>query len=129
MRVWKSVRLAVLVLPHAVAGCAGMSPVVDNIIMDPTYFDTLNCRDLVTQLQGANARVNELITLMQKSSGGSGGTFVNALAYQTDYAKARATQKYAEESARQKGCDLSKVSVKAPEPTPPPGAGKLPPPN
>jgi hypothetical protein len=45
---------------------------------------------------------------------------VNVLAYNTDYAKARATRKYAEEAARRKGCDLGmKVEPKKPDLAPP----------
>ena len=118
-------RLGVLALAGAVASCAGISPaVVDNVMIEPIYFDTLNCPDLVAQVQTATARANELNGLMQKSATGTGGAVVNALAYQTDYAKARTTQKYAEDAARQKGCDLSsKANAKSPEAKPQPGRG------
>jgi len=120
------VRLAALALACAVAACAGIPPVLDNVMVDTAYYDTLSCPDLVTQVQGATARVNELTALMQKSAAGTGGGFVNALAYQTDYTKARTLQKYAEEAARRKGCDLTKAAVKTSQPAPQPlGGDKL----
>jgi len=50
----------------------------------------------------------------------SGNAFVNALAYDSEYASVRAKRKYAEEAAARKGCDLSeKPPAKPPDANPP----------
>ena len=45
---------------------------------------------------------------------GPAGTIVNAVAYNTEYAKARSTQKNAEEAAVRKRCDLNAEPSKPP---------------
>ena len=92
------------------AGCAAYSPVVENLLVVPGYYDTLNCTDLVREFQSSDGRMKDLTALMEKSGAGDAGAVMNALAYNTDYAKARAARKYSEEAARRKGCDL-KVKV------------------
>ena len=76
----------------------------------PGYYDTLDCPELVEKLRSSTARVRELILLMEKSGEDSGGAIVNAVAYNTEYAKARAAQKQAEEAAVRKRCDLTEPS-------------------
>jgi hypothetical protein len=110
---------ASFVLAGLLAGCAADSPVVENLLVDPGFYDTLNCTDLVREFQSNENRVKELTPLMEKSGAGAGGTVVNALAYNTDYAKARAASKYAEAAARRKGCNLAiKVEPKKPDAAP-----------
>jgi hypothetical protein len=46
--------------------------------------------------------------VMERAANDPAGRLVNAIAYNTDYAKARATQKHAEQVAQLKGCDLTK---------------------
>ena len=97
-----------LVAGTVLAGCAVDSPIIENILVVPSYYDTLSCTELVGQIRGAEGRIKELSGLMEKSSSSAAGPVVNALAYNTDYAKARATQKYAEDAARRKSCDFTK---------------------
>jgi hypothetical protein len=104
----------------ALGGCAE-SPIVESMLVVPGYYDTLTCPELVGQIAASTSRAKELAQLMQKSSANAEGPVVNALAYNTDYAKARATQKYAEDAARRKACDLTKkVEQKPTEQVPPP---------
>jgi hypothetical protein len=87
----------------AIAACAGDSAVVDNLLIMPSRFDTLECKELVTEFQSASQRLNELTMLREKA-----GAVASVLAYDTEYAKAKATKKYSEAAANRKGCDLSK---------------------
>src|ERR1700726_1900086 len=80
------------------AGCAADSPVVENLLVVPGYYDTLNCVDLVREFQSSDVRLKELMPLMEKSGAGDAGPVVNAFAYNTEYAKARAAHKYAEDA-------------------------------
>jgi hypothetical protein len=110
-----------LAVAASLAGCAVESPIVENLLVVPGYYDTLTCLDLVRQFRGAEARVKELTSLMEKTSGSAGGPVVNALAYNTEYAKARAVQKYTEEAGRRKSCDFNQtISAPAPPHGPPP---------
>jgi hypothetical protein len=65
----------------------------------PGYFESLSCPELVEKYRTATQRVRTLILLMEKSSEEFGGALVNAVAYNTEYAKARSVQKHAEEAA------------------------------
>jgi hypothetical protein len=89
------------------AGCAADSPVLEQLMVVPGYYDTLGCPELAAKLRASTERVRELILLMEKSGEDSAGAIVNAVAYDTEYAKARSTQKHAEEAAVRKRCDLS----------------------
>jgi len=93
----------------ALAGCAADSPILENVLVDPGWYETMPCRELVAAYRVAEARIKELTDLMEKS----GNAAVNAVAYNTDYAKARATYKHTEAAVRKKNCDLGvKVEVK-----------------
>src|SRR5262245_55756906 len=95
---------AVLFVVLMVGGCAANSPTLDNIVLVPSHFDTLDCPGLAVRHQQASTRTKELTALMEKS----GNPFINGIAYNSEYATNTAVQRYAEEAARKKGCDLSK---------------------
>jgi hypothetical protein len=97
--------LTLLAAASLLAGCAADSPVLDQIMVVPGYYDTLDCPELVEKLGSLTARVRELF--LEKSGQDSGGAIVNAIAYDTEYAKARAAREQAEEAAVWKRCDLS----------------------
>jgi hypothetical protein len=118
--------LAGVIAATVLTGCASDSTIVENILIVPGYYDTLPCPELVAQVLASSARVKELSQLIERSSGNGVGPAVNAMAYDTDYAKARATQKYSEDAARRKNCDLSKkVEQKPADQSPPPPAKSL----
>ena len=99
-------RLALVAAASLVAGCAAESPMLEQLMVVPGYYDTLSCPELVAKLRSSTERVRELILLMEKSGEDSTGAIVNAVAYNTEYAKARSTHKHAEEAAVRKRCDL-----------------------
>ena len=95
------------------AGCAVDSPIVERALVLPSGFDVLTCPELIAKYKAADARVKELTALMEKS----GSPIANALAYDSEYASARASRRFAEEAAARKGCDLANKPPPAP-PTP-----------
>ena len=99
--------LALLAAASLLANCAADAPMLDQITVGPGYYDTLDCPELVAKLQSLIVRVHELILLKEESGEDSDGTIVNAVAYNTEYAKARADQRQAENAAVWKRCDLS----------------------
>jgi hypothetical protein len=100
------------------AACAADSSVVEELMVVPSYFDTLECSELAGQIQGASQRVKELTALREKAGNEAGGAVASALAYNTEYAKMQAVKKYAEAAANRKGCDLTKKPAAAPPPHP-----------
>jgi hypothetical protein len=107
-----------LAAASVLAACAADSPLLEQVMVVPGYYDTLGCPELVARLRSSTARVRELILLMEKSGQDAAGGVVNVLAYDTEYAKARSVQKHAEEAAVRKRCDLD---TQAAEPAKPPG--------
>jgi len=99
-----------------VAACAADSSVVDELMVVPSYYDTLECPELAGQFHAASQRVNELTALREKAGKEPGGVVANALAYNTEYTKAEATKKYSQAAANRKGCDLAKKPAAAPSP-------------
>ncbi|TMJ53324.1 MAG: hypothetical protein E6G84_04735, partial [Alphaproteobacteria bacterium] len=61
------------------AGCAADSPILEQLMVVPGYYDTLSCPELVAKLRSATERVRELILLMEKSGEDSTGAIVNAV--------------------------------------------------
>ncbi len=110
-------RFALLAAASWLGGCAADSSMLDQLMVVPGYYDTLGCPELVAKLRSSTERVRELILLMEKSGEDSAGAIVNAVAYNTEYAKARSNQKHAEEAAVRKRCDLNAEAGKpGPEP-------------
>ena len=100
-------RLMLIATASLLSGCAADSAMLEQLMVVPGYYDTLGCPELIAKLRTSTERVRELILLMEKSGENSTGAIVNAVAYNTEYAKARSTQKHAEEAAVRKRCDLN----------------------
>jgi hypothetical protein len=113
--VFASVAAALLI-----AGCAADSPILERALVMPSAYDPLTCPEVAAKYKAADGRVKELTALMEKS----GNAVANALAYNSEYASARASKRFAEEAAARKGCDLGNKPTPAPptplaQPTPP----------
>jgi hypothetical protein len=110
------------------AGCAADSPILERALVLPSGFDPLTCPEIVAKYKAADGRTKELTALMEKS----GNPIANALAYDSEYATARASRRFAEEAAERKHCDLGNRPPPAPPTalaTPaPPGPLELAPP-
>ena len=105
-------RLMLIATASLLSGCAADSAMLEQLMVVPGYYDTLGCPELIAKLRTSTERVRELILLMEKSGQDSSGAIVNAVAYNTEYAKARSTQKNAEEAAVRKRCDLNAEPAK-----------------
>jgi hypothetical protein len=111
---------AALVAGLLVAGCAVDSPTLQSTLVMRSAYDPLSCPEVVAKYKGAEGRMKELAALMEKS----GNPIANALAYDTEYATARANKRYAEQAAEQKGCDLAAKPPATPAPPQPPPAAQ-----
>ncbi|MBV8753437.1 MAG: hypothetical protein JO328_11325 [Hyphomicrobiales bacterium] len=97
------------------AGCAADSPIVERALVMPSGFETLSCPELVAKYKSSDVRMKELAGLMEKS----GSPIANALAYDTEYATARASKRFAEQAAEKKHCELAdKPASLEPPPAP-----------
>ena len=56
--------------------------------------------------------------LRERAANEPGGVVVSVLAYNSEYAKAEATKKYAEAAANRKGCELPKKTAVGAQPRP-----------
>jgi hypothetical protein len=100
-----------------VTGCAVDSPTLERALVMQSAYDPLTCPEVVARYKAADGRMKELTVLMEKS----GSPVANALAYDTEYAAARANKRFAGLAAERKGCDLGdKPAATPPAATPPP---------
>ena len=113
MRVAKFVRPMGGLVALAVAACAADSTLVEGLMVMPSYYDTLQCTELVGQFVTSSQRVYELTILREKAANDPGGAVAAVLAYNSEYAKAEATKKYVEAAANRKGCELPKKTIGA----------------
>jgi hypothetical protein len=97
-----------------VAGCAADSSILERTLVMPSAYDPLTCPEVVAKYKAADARVQQLTALMEKS----GSPVANALAYNSEYASARANKRFAEEAATRKGCDLGNKPIPLEPPSP-----------
>jgi hypothetical protein len=110
---------AALAVGLLAAGCAVDSPTLESTLVMRSAYDPLTCPEVVSKYKAADGRMKELAALMEKS----GSPVANALAYDTEFATARANKRFAEQAAERKGCDLAgKPPATAPQPPPPPAA-------
>ncbi len=101
-------------LTSYLAGCAADSVIAENLLIVPGAFDVMDCPALIARYRLESARVARFTLLMEKSASEPAGPLVNAIAYNTDYAKARAGQNASERAARAKSCDFA-MSVPVPD--------------
>lgn len=106
---------ALLAAGLLLAGCAVDSPIVERALVMPSGFEPMPCPEVVAKYKAADARMKQLSDLMEKS----GSPIANALAYDTEYATARANRRFAEQAAQKKGCELADKPVSI-EPPPAP---------
>jgi len=101
------------------AGCAAETPLIDRILVMEGAFDPLTCKEVVARYNEAKARMAALEKLMEKSN----SAIVNAIAYDTEYASARANKRFAQSAAEKKNCELPDRAATAQVlPLPPPPA-------
>jgi hypothetical protein len=101
MRVAPSLALVVSTL---LAACTSALENQFTVFADPAKYDFYNCDQLAVQRTTRKAREEELKSLMDKAERGTGGAFVNVIAYKADYTEVREDLKLIEKTARTKKC-------------------------
>ena len=74
------------------------------VFADPAKYNFYNCEQLAAQRTDRKLREEELKSLMDKAERGTGGAFVNVIAYKADYTEVREDLKLIERTARTKKC-------------------------
>lgn len=87
------------------AGCAGSEDTIGRVLVGPGEYQFYNCQQLAASAKTLRTRLQELETLMAKSSKGAGGGLVNAMAYQPDYLSVRGELNELRRTAAAKNCD------------------------
>jgi hypothetical protein len=88
----------------ALCACSSFSMGPTTLFVDPAKYDFHNCTQLATARTAAAERELELKLLMDKAERGTGGAFVNVIAYQGDYTAVREDLKLIDATARDKRC-------------------------
>ncbi len=101
--------IAAFAMGVGLVGCAGDPVAFEKIYTVPQTFSTMECPELAAKITAYSRRVAELTKLMEKS----GSRIANAIAYDNEYTMARANQKYAEQAAQDRGCDLAQEAKKS----------------
>jgi hypothetical protein len=82
--------VAAILAAFGLAGCGSLSDqIAATAFAAPSKFSLYSCKELEEQMKTTRARVLELEQLMARSAQGTGGQFVNAIAYHSDYVHAR----------------------------------------
>jgi hypothetical protein len=97
------VALPAAVLATSLGGCASSFNFGDPF-ESPQKFHYLRCQDIAQRMVGTKAREQELRTLMDRSSAGTGGSVVNMFAYEPEFRQVQADLKQLREAAVEKQC-------------------------
>ena len=88
----------------SLGGCASSINIVGDPLVAPQKFQFLRCEDIAKRLVSTKAREQELRTLMDRSSAGTGGSTVNLLVYQPDYQQVTSELQQLKEAQVEKQC-------------------------
>jgi hypothetical protein len=116
MRMKPGVRafLAVSIAGSVVAslgGCTSTVNMVGDPFVAPQKFQFLRCEDIAKRLVTTANREQELRTLMDRSSAGTGGSTVNLFVYQPDYQQVASELQQLKEAQVEKKCPPEPVKT------------------
>jgi len=88
------------------AGC-GLGNGPGALFVDPGRYDAYHCNDLAARWKYLLDREKTLRNLMDKASGGSGGSVIGSLAYGVDYDSVLTEKNLVQRQAAEKKCELA----------------------
>jgi hypothetical protein len=98
----------------SLGGCTSSFDVIGDPFVAPAKFRFLRCEDIAKRLVTSGTREQELRTLMDRASAGTGGSTVNIFVYQPEYQTVQSELRQLHETAVEKQCpDPPKTDVKA----------------
>jgi hypothetical protein len=108
---------AALLIAAAVGGCSTVSETVGDPFISPAKFQFLRCNDIAKRLTAAEARNQELHSLIDRSNAGFGGSAVSVFVYGPDLKGVEAEIRLLRQTAGEKRCgdELIKTDPKPPD--------------
>lgn len=101
----RRLRAAMVPLALWLSGCAGMTEsATETFLAAPGKYDLYDCRNIEAELKSVQGRELELRHLMERAAQSSGGDLVNAIAYRSEYLRARGDLRLLNEAAAKKNC-------------------------
>lgn len=107
-------------LAAALGGCASSPESVGSVFIAPGKYVLYSCPELVQRQSEIVVRQRELEGLMAKANKDAGGRLVSLMAYDTEYASAKADLKVLRQEAVEKQCQLPDPNALPPAPAAPP---------
>ena len=95
--------VAAVLSATCVAGC-GYNDDLASAMVAPGKFQLYTCESLIIRGRDTAKREREIKALMERSEQGTGGAFVNVLAYRTEYLTVRGELMQLEAAASTKNC-------------------------
>lgn len=96
----------------SLVGCASSVNIVGDPFVAPQKFQFLRCEDIAKRLVTTKAHEQELRTLMDRSSAGTGGSTVNLFVYQPDYQQVTSELQQLKDAQVERQCPPEKAEVK-----------------
>ena len=112
------IQLAMLCTVAATLGGCATGGVTSSLFVDPSRYDLYDCKQLATERATVDTRVVQLEGLIAKAETGVAGGLVSGLAYQGDYAQARAQRDLIDQKRASNNCSAEAPPVIA-VPAPP----------
>jgi hypothetical protein len=96
---------ALVALTIGLGGCGSIGEqTAATAFVAPGRYNIYRCQDLEERIRSTQSRVLELEQLMARGAQGTAGPFVNAIAYQSEYAHLRGQLKAMSDTAAGKNC-------------------------
>jgi hypothetical protein len=96
----------------SLGGCTSTVEMVGDPFVAPKKYQFLRCEEIAKRLVGTKAREQELRTLMDRSSAGTGGSTINLFVYQPEYQQVTSQLQQLKEEAIEKQCPEPKPDAK-----------------
>ena len=95
-----------IMLALGLAACGNISErTAASAFVAPGRYDIYQCKELDDRIRSTQSRVLELEQLMARTAQGTGGQFINAIAYQSEYQHMRGQLKAMSDTAADKNCN------------------------
>jgi hypothetical protein len=112
--VWRAAQCATAACCLALGACASGGDTGLLILADPGKYQYHNCTQLAEARTKALDRQKELKGLIDKAEQGTGGVFVGAIAYRSDYVAVGQDLQTLDATAREKKCPPAGATAPAP---------------
>ena len=99
-------RVTALSLVATCAGCGTMDQWGTEMMTDPSRYTVYDCSNIESSMSAARVRNDEIEQLMSRAAQGTGGAFVNLVAYRTEYLQNKGRMAAMKKAAAEKKCAI-----------------------